>query len=105
MIVLGLDVSSSSTGWAILKNSRFYKREGKDYGIIAPPKKLGPAEKLDYFRTHLGRVLKSVPDKVVIGIEDTFLFKNPKVLKILSRFAGVAMQSCWEICGVSCRKP
>ena len=100
MIVLGLDVSSSSTGWSILKHGRFYNREGKDYGIIVPSKKLKPAEKLDYFRSHLCKVLRSVPDKVVIGIEDTFLRRNVNTLKILSRFAGVAMQSCWEVCGV-----
>ena len=32
---------------------------------------------------------------------DTFLFRNPKTLKVLSRFAGVAMETCWNACGIN----
>lgn len=92
MNVLGLDISSSSTGWVLLKNGRFYKREDTDYGWIRPSKKFSPAEKLSFFRNELIFILnETMPD--MVGIEDVFLFKNPNTMKLLSRFSGVACES------------
>jgi len=92
MIVLGLDISSSSTGWAVLKHGRFYNRKGIDYGMIKPPKKLELSEKLVYFRTELIHLLETIQPDIAVT-EDVFFFKNPKTLKLLSKFHGVAAEA------------
>ena len=96
---IGLDVSSTSTGWAVLKNKRFYRREGIDFGLIKPPKKMVLAEKLNYFRTELSEVIERV-SPAVVGIEDIFLLRNVKTLKLLGRFSGVAIETVYDFAGV-----
>lgn len=87
MKVLGLDVSTKSTGWFITKPS---------CGIIAPDPKLSFNEKLVVFRNELDRILtKHKPDMVVI--EDAYYrpgFGNIHTLKALVKFAGVAQELC-----------
>jgi len=100
MIVLGLDISSSSTGWAILKHGRFYNREGVDYGWIKPKSKLEMSEKLVYFRVELIRLLEAAQPDLVLA-EDTFFFRNPKTLKLLSKFHGVAAEAVRNTLGLS----
>jgi Holliday junction resolvasome RuvABC endonuclease subunit len=95
MIILGLDISSSCTGWAVLKRGRFYKRVDLDYGWIKPKAKLSPAKKLNFFRQELKKIIEIVKPDLIIA-EDVFYYKNPKVLKILSRFQGVAMESIYN---------
>lgn len=98
-IILGLDVSSISTGWAILKHGRFYKREGVDYGIIKGNPKLKPANRLSLFRKEIAEIIsKTKPDYIVI--EDTFSGPNRKTFKVLCRFGGVAMEVSRTIGGV-----
>ena len=94
-VVLGLDVSSTSTGWAVLKNGRFYKRENIDYGWIRPHRGYGLLDKLDYFAFELDRVLNIV-EPLTVGIEDVFLSRNVKTLKVLSRFSGAAIQTVYD---------
>ncbi len=94
-IILGLDVSSSSTGWAVLKNGRFYKREGVDYGWIKPKKTYLLHEKLNYFKLELEKVME-VAYADAVGIEDVFLSRNVQTLKILSRFSGVAVETVYS---------
>jgi len=92
MIVLGLDVSASSTGWSVIKNGRFYKREGVDFGWIKTSSSSTLSERLHSFREQLIPILEMVkPDRV--GIEDVFLARNPKTMKLLARFGGVAIEA------------
>jgi Holliday junction resolvasome RuvABC endonuclease subunit len=87
MKVLGLDVSTKSTGWFVTKPS---------CGIIAPSADLSFEDKLVWFRIELGKVLdKHKPDVVVI--EDAYYrpgFGNIHTLKALVKFAGVAQELC-----------
>jgi len=87
MKIMGLDVSTKSTGWFITKPS---------CGIIAPDPKLSFEEKLVVFRAELGTLLtKYKPDLVVI--EDAYYrpgFGNIHTLKALVKFAGVAQELC-----------
>ncbi len=85
MKILGLDVSTKSTGWFIAKRS---------CGTIKPPGD-NFADKLVYFRAELVKLLdKYKPDLVVI--EDAYY--QPRkgsihTLKALSKFAGVAIEA------------
>jgi crossover junction endodeoxyribonuclease RuvC len=91
VIILGLDVSSKKTGWAILKNGRFYKRENIDFGTIETPSSQPISKRLVIFRDALESILvRSKPDTIVI--EDTFFSKNIATLKVLVRFSAVAQE-------------
>ena len=87
MKIMGLDVSTKSTGWFITKPS---------CGIIAPDPKLSFDGKLVVFRAELDTLLtKHKPDVVVI--EDAYYrpgFGNIHTLKALVKFAGVAQELC-----------
>lgn len=88
--ILSLDVSSTSTGWSYSYNDKLV-----DYGKIAPSSKLDRAQKLNYFRKELIKILnKRKPTHIVI--EDTFVGANPKVTKLLAEFAGVAKECCQD---------
>lgn len=97
---MGLDISSSSTGWVLLINNRFYKKEGKYYGLIEPDKNFSLAEKLSFFRLSLVNILENTkPDSVII--EDVFLRLNVGTLKLLSRFSGVAIETVKTILNIN----
>jgi len=87
MKILGLDVSTKSTGWFIAKRS---------CGIIAPNPKLSFNDKLVVFRIELEEILdKYKPDLVVV--EDAYYrpgFGSIHTLKALVKFAGVAQELC-----------
>jgi Holliday junction resolvasome RuvABC endonuclease subunit len=88
--VLSLDVSASSTGWAIrMDNGNF------EYGLIKTDSKFGRAERLAYFRSELQNILiKFKPTHVVM--EDVYSGLNPKTLILLSKFAGIAEECCFS---------
>ena len=92
MRVLGLDLSSQCTGWAVLEDGLTLK----DYGILdfasAPSKK----EKLLLFEGMLSTVLNKHKPFDSIIIEDTFFGKNILTTKILNKFSGVAVVTCFK---------
>jgi len=89
-VILALDVSSSSTGFAVLRNGRWNK-SSTSYGMIKIPSKLPLGERLVMFRDHISTLLDKVnPDSVVI--EDVFSGPNVSTMKLLARFSGVAVE-------------
>ncbi len=92
VIILGLDVSSSSTGFAVLRDGRWNKSKAS-YGMIKPPRKLPLGEKLVYFRDELEKVIKKISPTHIV-IEDVFRGRNAKTVKLLSRFSGVTVELC-----------
>ncbi len=87
MKILGLDISTKSTGWFVTKRS---------CGVICPPASLSFPDKLVLFRREILKILtKYKPDVVVI--EDAYYrpgFGNIHTLKTLVKFAGVAIEVC-----------
>lgn len=90
--ILSLDISASCTGWSFLTNNS----KNIKYGTIKTDKKLETAERLDFFRKELIKVIKKYKPTLVV-LEDTFVGKNPKVNKLLSKFGGVAEQLVYEL--------
>jgi len=84
MKILALDISTKSTGWFITKGS---------CGLIEPDPELPFSEKLSVFRKNVVYLIERYNPDVVV-IEDTYLRFNPRTLKQLSQFAGVAMEVC-----------
>lgn len=95
MKCLGLDISTTSTGWAILEqqpNSPGFTLV--DYGRLDFPKEKAHKARLVVFGeliSQLVRLPNNTFDYVII--EDTFVKFDPSVTKKLSRFAGVAIAS------------
>jgi len=66
-----------------------------DYGIIKTSPKFNRSERLLLFKNELvSLIIMYKPTAIVI--EDTFSGLNPKTLKILSEFAGVAKETCQQ---------
>lgn len=96
-ILLCLDVSSTSTGYALIKNGRFRKTKN-NYGKITPDKKLTLAEKLSFFRSELIKIIdKHKP--TAVAIEDVFVGRVSSAI-ILSRFSGVAIEAVYSSTGI-----
>lgn len=90
-IILGLDVSSSCTGYAVLKKGR-WRKSHSCYGKIELGSRLPISEKLSEFRKELFLLFDNVrPNKIII--EDVFSGRNVKTMKLLARFSGVAMEA------------
>lgn len=86
--ILSLDVSASSTGWAIMGPSF------GDYGTIQTSDKLSRSERLMLFRNELIKLIVTFRPTFIV-MEDVFSGANVKTLKILAEFAGVAKETCY----------
>jgi len=96
MKVLGLDISSVSTGWAVLEDDPLTLVE---YGLITCETEKNLGEKLLRFDRELTEVLRRNQDIAWIGIEDTYN-NNTVTMKTLSKFAGVAIKCLQKELGV-----
>ena len=98
-IILGFDVSSTKTGFSILKNGRFTKST-KDFGSIEIDSKLSLSEKLVYFRDSVEEVINRYNPQHIV-IEDVFIGHKSTII-LLSRFSGVIIELCKRICVEPC---
>lgn len=83
---MGVDISSKSTGWAIIENDKLL-----EYGKINPTgKSMSNAQKMYLFHVELRKIIDSKrPDE--IAIEDVVQVRGVSVLKLLARFNGIAI--------------
>lgn len=89
-VVLGLDVSSNRTGYAVLRDGRWSKAVSS-YGIIKTPTDFSLSKRLVYFRNEIQQLIRRVKPTHII-IEDVFRGRNAATMKLLSRFNGVAIE-------------
>jgi Holliday junction resolvasome RuvABC endonuclease subunit len=85
MKVLGLDISTKSTGWFI---------DQDNCGLIKIDSDLDLPQKLVLFRKELNKILKQYKPKVVV-MEDVHYrrgFSNIHTVKSLAKFGGVATE-------------
>ena len=93
MRVLGLDISSQSTGWAVLEDGQLDK-SCHHYGLIKMKHKTH-GERLAYFDNELHTIIVSY-DVDMVAIEDVWAGKFILPSLILSRYRGIAEKVCWE---------
>lgn len=93
MSILGLDVSTIATGWAILAS-------GNDSlvscDVIETRKDMTDDQKLLYITESVDTLIKTYRHITELAIEDTFMGKNPVVVKKLNRIAG-AISHIWYL--------
>lgn len=91
MKILGLDISSTSTGYCIISDGKLLK-SAKALGTIMPNSKDILEDKLVYFRDCISDLLNRYsPD--LVAIENVYIGQK-KVAVMLSRFSGVALEVC-----------
>jgi len=84
MKILGLDISSSCTGWSIINNGKLI-----EYNTISPVGSMGVTQRLYFFGNKIKEIIDThKPDEV--AAEETILVRGPKIMRTLARFSGVA---------------
>lgn len=91
MKIMGIDISSRSTGWSIIEGDQLL-----EYGKINPTgKTMTSTQKMVYFHNELERIIsRQQPDE--IAIEDVVQVKSVSVTKILARFNGIALVEAYK---------
>lgn len=90
MKILGLDVSSVSTGWGLIEDDKLI-----EFGKINPMQKMSHAQKLHLFDVELTKLMaKHKPD--LIAIEDVVHVASISTMKILARFNGIAIKVAYS---------
>jgi len=85
MLVLGLDISSNSTGWGLIEDDKLL-----EYGLIKPEGSMETIQRLYFFGNEIKKVIEKYnPDE--IAIEEIVFVHGPRTMKILARFSGVAL--------------
>lgn len=70
MIILGLDTSTTSTGWCIMEDNIVLA-----YGVIKPPKKFDVLDRIIYIEDEIKALIKAKKVEYVC-IEDLVSFRN-----------------------------
>lgn len=83
--ILGLDLSSVNSGYAIIVNEELVA-----FGSIIPSKTMTHCQKLSFIYSHINS-LCNLYKIDFMSIEDQHLRSNTDTLKLLSRISGVAM--------------
>ena len=77
MKILGLDTSTTATGYAILENGKLVKS-----GVIVPSKKLDSIHRIIYIDEEIKKIYnKYMPD--FICIEEMVAFRNANAMRVL----------------------
>lgn len=91
MKVVGIDISSKSTGIAVIEDDKLL-----DYTKINPTGTMSNSAKMFLFHVELEKFLnKFAPD--YIAVEDVIQVSSVSVTKILARFNGIALMSAYKI--------
>lgn len=90
MKVLGIDISSNSTGLSLIQDDKLL-----EYAKINPTGTMSSSAKMYLFSVELDKLIaKYAPD--FIGIEDVIQVSSVTVTKILARFNGIAIISAYR---------
>ena len=87
-MILGIDISSSSTGWALLDNEKDVIL--KEYGLIKPTGGMSVSQRLYFFGNEIKKVIEKYTPKEIV-IEETVLVRGPVIMRTLASFRGVAL--------------
>ncbi len=86
---MGLDLSTQSTGWCVLEVDK-ENIKIVNFGLIRGDKAMSVIQRLYLLGNELKKIIETyAPDE--IGIEEVVFIRGQRILKTLSRFAGVAI--------------
>lgn len=90
--VLGIDVGTATTGWAVLEKDNDSKNKVRliDYGVISTSPKDPMPQRLNHIFETMGELIKKYsPDST--AVESLFYFKNQKTVMTVSQARGVIL--------------
>jgi Holliday junction resolvasome RuvABC endonuclease subunit len=95
MKVLGLDISSSCSGFCICEDGYLLK---ETIDVIKPPEKIALGEKLVFIEKALTEIINQYkPDEIIM--EDIFKGPNMRTFKTLAMCRGVVFKVVWALTG------
>lgn len=80
MIILGLDTSTTATGWAVLDNKYTGESRLVSSGLIIPPRKLETIKRINYTLDGVKSIVEDFKTEYV-AIEDMNVIRNKNSLK------------------------
>ena len=83
MIIMGIDSSTASTGWAVIDTSYDGALRLVDYGTIKPPKKYDTIEKIIYISDKFKELLRLMKPEFVV-IEQMNVTTNLNTVRVLA---------------------
>lgn len=83
MVILGIDSSTSSTGWGVIDTKFNDNLILIDYGAIKPNKKLETIDRIIYISRELRRILQDFKPELIV-IEEMNVTRNMKTIRALS---------------------
>jgi Holliday junction resolvasome RuvABC endonuclease subunit len=91
-VILALDISSVSTGWAVLVDGQ---PAPDAYGLIHSDKKQSEGARLVYFQNEIVKLIDRFKPTDIIT-EDIFKGFNIVSFKVLAQYRGVALKTIYE---------
>lgn len=83
MVILGIDSSTTSTGWGVIDNKFDNELRLIDYGSIKPPKQLETIDRIIYISRELRRILQDFKPELIV-IEEMNVTRNMNTIRALA---------------------
>lgn len=88
MIILGIDSSTTSTGWGVIDTKFENELRLVDYGVIKPRKQLETIDRIIYIERELRRILQDFKPELIV-IEEMNVTRNMRTVRELAKLLGV----------------
>jgi crossover junction endodeoxyribonuclease RuvC len=89
-LALGIDPGTATTGYGLVRELRDGGLEAVDFGVIATPKDLPDAERLDLLYRRLGEIIEQ-HHPTTCGVEKLFFQKNVSTAIAVGQARGVIL--------------
>lgn len=83
MVILGIDSSTTSTGWGVIDTKFDNELRLIDYGSIKPPKQLETIDRIIYISRELRRILQDFKPELIV-IEEMNVTRNMNTIRALA---------------------
>ena len=88
MVILGIDSSTTSTGWGVIDTKFENGLRLVDYGVIKPRKQLETIDRIIYIERELRRILQDFKPELIV-IEEMNVTRNMRTVRELAKLLGV----------------
>ena len=82
MVILGIDSSTTSTGWGVIDTQFVNELRLVDFGVIKPPKQLETIDRIIYIERELRRILQDFKPELIV-IEEMNVTRNMNTIRAL----------------------
>lgn len=95
MKILGIDIGTAITGWAVIDKKSYSDIKLIDYGIISTSKDDDMPVRLSIIHQELDKLIKLYRPECA-AVESLFYFKNQKTVISVAQARGVVLLTCQE---------